>query len=513
MKITELIKNRARKFLGIENGAQRMYESDLENLRTYQVMENRAYYIGDSNKIRWFYTNSQWAGVIANNPLYNMNRRNYFSTIVANEQAKMVHSGLPRAIVDTMCAVMGMPTVSVEGIDSEELDRLRKETKVDRIIYKQQMPLTLAEGWGALKVNMSTKYKKYPTLEFYEAKDVDFIVRDGVTVGIIYRDYYSARNRDYVLMETRRLDGEGNSLIEYELFEMRATNLIPVPLDTVPELAGLENVRIGYDRILGIPCRLVYDPDNPDYGQSIYAGRIDLFDDLDQSLSVRSQTCKVSPPIEYVPVEFIKRGKDGQSGLPHVYNRQMVDIPAIADGDGNINARITTSQPTLNFEQYTAEEMALTNQILIGLLSPATMGIDLSRRDNAEAQREKEKVTEMTRNNLIVPQGDIIRDTYALLLDAKDIMDGRSPREWKVDVTYSQFSSPSFEGKAKALVPLFNSEAISDEMFVDKLYGDQLSREQKEEEVARIREKRNTDKSGILDDLMKQDRNPDEDRI
>ena len=119
----------------------------------------------------------------------------------------------------------------------------------------------------------------------------------------------------------------------------------------------------------------------------------------------------------------------------------------------------------------------------------------------------------MTRNNLIVPQGDIIRDTYALLLDAKDIMDGRSPREWKVDVTYSQFSSPSFEGKAKALVPLFNSEAISDEMFVDKLYGDQLSREQKEEEVARIREKRNTDRSGILDDLMEQDRNPDEDRI
>ena len=294
---------------------------------------------------------------------------------------------------------------------------------------------------------------------------------------------------------------------------MRATNLIPVPLDTVPELAGLENVRIGYDRILGIPCRLVYDPDNPDYGQSIYAGRIDLFDDLDQSLSVRSQTCKVSPPIEYVPVEFIKRGQDGQSGLPHVYNRQMVDIPAIADGDGNINARITTSQPTLNFEQYTAEEMALTNQILIGLLSPATMGIDLSRRDNAEAQREKEKVTEMTRNNLIVPQGDIIRDTYSLLLDAKDIMDGKRPREWKVDVTYSQFSSPSFEGKAKALVPLFNSEAISDEMFVDKLYGDQLSREQKEEEVARIREKRNTDKSGILDDLMEQDRNPDEDRI
>ena len=172
MKITELIKNRARKFLGIGDGAQRMYESDLENLRTYQVMENRVYYIGDSNKIRWFYTKSQWAGIIANNPLYNMNRRNYFSTIVANEQAKMVHSGLPRAIVDTMCAVMGMPTVSVEGIDSEELDRLRKETKVDRIIYKQQMPLTLAEGWGALKVNMSTKYKKYPTLEFYEAKDV-----------------------------------------------------------------------------------------------------------------------------------------------------------------------------------------------------------------------------------------------------------------------------------------------------------------------------------------------------
>ena len=39
-------------------------------------------------------------------------------------------------------------------------------------------------------------------------------------------------------------------------------------------------------------------------------------------------------------------------------------------------------------------------QIMNGIISPATLGMDIAKKDNAEAQREKEKVTVFTRNKL-----------------------------------------------------------------------------------------------------------------
>ena len=41
------------------------------------------------------------------------------------------------------------------------------------------------------------------------------------------------------------------------------------------------------------------------------------------------------------------------------------------------------------------------DQCLQGLISPSTLGIDVKKLDNAEAQREKEKATISTRNKIV----------------------------------------------------------------------------------------------------------------
>ena len=46
---------------------------------------------------------------------------------------------------------------------------------------------------------------------------------------------------------------------------------------------------------------------------------------------------------------------------------------------------------------------------LQGLISPSTLGIDVKKLDNAEAQREKEKATEYTRGKVIDVLEKIIR--------------------------------------------------------------------------------------------------------
>ena len=74
------------------------------------------------------------------------------------------------------------------------------------------------------------------------------------------------------------------------------------------ELSKLETIFIpGYMKILGVPTRIFHDPSDVNYGRSILAGKIDLFDDLDQALSQASQTVKVSTPVSYTHLDVYKR--------------------------------------------------------------------------------------------------------------------------------------------------------------------------------------------------------------
>ena len=493
MNISEAIRKRILKFLRLERlagnpeGPESTFINDKGGLKALEAAENRAWYIGDSNKLLAFYTGEEWGGRLAKDPLYNRNRANYFWGISPNEaHIKRVHSGLPRAIVKTLVAAIGTPTIEVKGTDVD-VAKLEKATKVKGIVAKRQLPLTLAEGWGAFKVNMN-QGKGHPSVEFYEGKDVSFVVEEGETVGIIYRDYYEQDGKNYVLFETRRVEN-GDSIIEYELFRLdRGDELKPVALETLERFSGgLRAVRLpGYGKPFGVPCKLIDDPDNPGYGESVFAGRKDMFDDLDQSLSQRSQTSRVSTPVEYYPADTMKRGPNGETAFPHVYNRQFIQM---------------------DFEQYTQEQLALVNQILIGLLSPATIGIDVSKRDNADAQREKEKITEMTRNDIMDPEAEILAELYMLVIDAQEYIDKGliTPKpNLEVSVRYPQFASPSFEGKSKALLPVWNAGAMSDELFVEKLYGETMGKKAKEEELGRIKAKRKeSDPDTLFEDLMK----------
>ena len=145
--------------------------------------------------------------------------------------------------------------------------------------------------------------------------------------------------------------------------------------------------------------------------------------------------------------------------------------------------------------------MALTNQILIGVLSPATMGIDVSRKDNADAQREKEKVTIMTRNNIMVSETIFNKKLANQVLNIQEYMDTGdiTLRSYEVSVKYCEFANPSFENLARTLLPLYTSNAISTEMYVEKLYGDSLSEEEKQTEIEKLEALRNSDNIGLGD--------------
>lgn len=485
--------------------AKYMFVSNVETIMLQALEECKVWYSASSDWIRAYYLDREISGN-AEEPIFNRNRPTYFWGLSEDEyDVKFVHSGLPKAIVDTISNVVGTPAITIEDENTNAvLQAILEDNDYANMLCQQIRPLTCVEGWGAVKINFDKSVSNHPIIQFYDGEDVSFITKQRRITGIVFKDYYKYNNKNYVMIETRRIEN-GDAIIEYELNTLYKNEVQQVPLSTIPDLAYLPSEPLvikGYKDLFGaIPIRYFYDPMNKNYGASIYAGKIDLFDDLDQCLSQASQTDRVSTPVEYYPDDLCERDNNGKLILPKRYNRQYMKGISFTDGDGKLNGQIVTTQPVLNFEQYSARAMSLTNQILIGVLSPATMGIDVSRKDNADAQREKEKVTIMTRNNIMVSETIFNKKLANQVLNIQEYMDTGdiTLRSYEVSVKYCEFANPSFENLARTLLPLYTSNAISTEMYVEKLYGDSLSEEEKQTEIEKLEALRNSDNIGLGD--------------
>ena len=503
MTIKDWIRNKILGFLKLEqtsdpNSERLTYISNEEAIKVDEVRANRLWYLGDGNELLNFYTQKQAVG-FNDNPIYNRNKRNYFWALSAQEcDIKRVHSGIPHAIISTLSNAVGVPDIEAIG-----WDEIEKENDFNNKLIQQARPLTMVEGYGAWKVNFDKSVSKYPLWEFYEAEAVEYVYKNGILIGIIFKSFYKDEdNKDYVLLENRYRK-DGNSYIEYSLFRLLKGNTIEkIDVHYLPELADIPTEPIvvqGLNRILAVPTRYLYDPMNPKYGRSIYAGKLDLFDMLDEIWSQASQTNRVSTPVEYYSPDVLQRGANGMKGAPKLYNRQFIQKEGIPDGNGNINTDIQTTQPDLNFEKYGALATDILNLILTGILSPASLGIDVAKKDNAEAQREKEKITILMRNNVISNETEQIREIVELSLMIKQYMDTNtiSLEPIEVNIKYSEFANPSFENQIQILGTSWSSGEISTQKYVDLLWGDKLSDEEKQREVEWL-DKNRKESGGLL---------------
>jgi len=489
MTLNEWIKQNILNKLGVErlgenpNSPRLTFISDAEKVKIEEVRANKIWYLGNGDELLNYYTQRQAIGFAAN-PIYNRNKRNYFWSLSAAEcDIKRVHSGIPNMIITTITNVVGVPDIQCEG-----WDEIAEANDFNNKLVQQGRPLTLAEGWGAWKVNFDAQLSNQPLWEYYEAEDVTYIYTAGLLIGIAFSSYYKdSDNKDYVLLETRS-KARGNSYIAYNLFRLgKNDDVEEVDVTVLPELGNLQDMVIsGYDEILAVPSRYFFDAMNVNYGKSVYAGKLDLFDMLDEIWSQASQTNRVSTPVEYYNPDVLDRRVTGQAGMPNLYNRQFVQKTGVPDGEGNLSDDIITTQPDLNFDKYGGLARDILDYILTGVLSPASLGIDLSKRDNAEAQREKEKITIMTRNNIIAPETNMLRKIVKISLDIKQYLmtGGIGQNEYNINIKYNEFANPSFENQIQILGSAWVNGEISTEKYVDLLWGDKISDEEKAAEVA-----------------------------
>lgn len=500
MTIKEWIKQKMQKFLGLEriqdpNDERLTFISDDDEIKLEEVKANKIWFTGRGDELLNYYTERQAKG-FASNPIYNRNKRNYFWALSAEEcDIKRVHSGIPNAIISTLSNVTGMPEIDEPtGV----WNKIAEVNDFENKLTQQARPLTMVEGWGAWKINFNKELCDYPLWEYYDAENVEYIVKCGLLVGIIFKSYYKKDKTNYTLLETRYKD-KNNSYIEYHLYKLNKDNSIAeADFTEIEELADLPQEPLvieGCDKLLAVPAKYFYDPQNPKYGKSIYAGKLDFFDMLDEIWSQASQTNRVSTPVEYYNPDILERGKNGGVGMPNLYNRQFIKKAGIPDGDGLVNTDIQTTQPDLNFDKYGGLAKDVLDYILTGVLSPATMGIDVAKKDNAEAQREKEKVTIMTRNNIISNETNMLRQMVQLSLMMYQYMhEGTIDiRDYDINIKYNEFANPSFENQLQVLGSAWVNGEISTEKYVELLWTDKLSEEDKQKEIAWLDENKQAD--------------------
>lgn len=503
----------------LHNKHKNNYGFDI-NLR-YKQEEGALWYEGRSEDLKRFYTQSL---IYLPNPSADFftTNQSYFWRVVASEpETKATHSGLPHAIIDTLISIIGKPEIKVnkkvlneqtKNYDIEEdivltelLNDILKDNNFQTLIDQDQLPYMLAVGDGAFFINYDKSISDFPMIVFSDGRNIEFEYKENRIVAVKRKTYFTENNKSYMLEDRRTTALKEDertktkkrvATIEYNLYELaNIKGEVKVKRELKDTQTTKELKNTSYDcikEIIAVPTIYKLDK-SAGRGKGIFVGKYDLLDDLDQNLSMSSTTTRRSAPVDYVPEELMEYDDEGNRKKFNTFERKVFVYKNDLNSATGVNqAMIETKQPILNFEQYSSQALEILHNILAGKVSPATLGIDLARDDNATAQREKEKVTIITRDDIIDFETEIIEKLCNLLLKVyfnsqENIVQAKE--DYEIYVNFPEYANPSFDSKLAVLAPVFASGAMSAKQYVNELWGDSLTAEEKEEEIKKLEER------------------------
>lgn len=188
----------------------------------------------------------------------------------------------------------------------------------------------------------------------------------------------------------------------------------------------------------------------------------------------------------YIPESYIPRNPDtGELMRPNPFDNRFI----VGDNNMDENGKnmIDTEQPDIPHESYLASYITALDLCLQGIISPSTLGIDVKKLDNAEAQREKEKATLYTRNAVIEAMQETLPELVGVCVNAHNTNLKKPLEEINVTVPFGEYANPSFESQVETVGKGKTQGIMSIEACVEELYGDSKETEWKQEEIARLK--------------------------
>lgn len=459
------------------------------------VLRNRLWYRGDPSELDQFYKQSITDSV---------GRSRFWAAVPSHGLGiRKIHSGLPAMVADRLSDIV------VADMDAITL-KAEAETAVwEEISEDNDFPEllggaiteTLATGDGAFKVTLDPAVSKYPLIEFYSGDQVEYKRTRGRLQEVIFYSDYSVDKRDYRLIETF-----GRKYIRYQLLDAYGKQ---VPLSLVPEIADLKDIEYDGDFIMAVPLMVFKSTKWPGRGKSLFDSKADSFDALDEVISQWMDAIRSGRVQKYIPEDMIpKNPETGALMRPNPFDNQFIRISSVMAEDAK--GQINLVQPQILYEAFVASYASAIDMCLQGIMSPATLGIDLKKTDNAEAQREKEKATLYTRGKIVERLNEVIPELVQTVLKVYDTMQGRSAGEYEASVTFGEYASPSFDAVVETVGKARTYQIMSLERSVEELYGDTWTKEEKAEEVARLKAEQ---APPTFDEPDNRDKPPDDDEL
>lgn len=440
------------------------------------VMKNRIWYRGEPSELEQFFKASA---------VDDVSKSRFWAAVPSQKYIRKFHSGLPSIIADRLADIV---VSDVDGITVNNCNPEEGDTKVWEDIAKDNsfngtlgkaIAETLVTGDGAFKLSINTDVSEYPIIEYYSGENVEYKRENGRLKEIMFLDFYEDGSKEFTLKTVY-----GKGYIRHELYDPSGNQ---VKLSRLNETKNLQDASFNGNFMMAVPMMYFESPKFKGRGRSIYDGKSDSFDALDETISQWVDAIRDGRVNKYIPSDLIPRDENtGQLMEPNPYDNKFIRLNGAMSENGD-SGRVDVVQPPINYEAYVTTYSSNMDMCLQGIVSPATLGIDLKKTDNAEAQREKEKATMYTRGKIIDSLSEVIPELVSVAMMANDLLYGREPGKYEAMIEFGEYGSPTFEQTVETVGKASQYDIMSIETSVDALWGDRKDEQWKKEEVARLK--------------------------
>ena len=467
--ITDKVRNALRSFLRIEP-AQSTTVTITERLDfNTNAAKNRIWYRGNGQELSELYRQissdktSFWSAV----PTYGM-------------EIRKVHTGIPRLMVDVLTSVVlaDMNDIKLPDNLTDIWEEISRENNFEELL-SAALSQVLYIGDGAFKISIDTDISQYPIIEFYPGDKVEFVYKRGRIREIIFKTVYKHKSGIYTLHEHY-----GYGYVDYKLYRGESE----CPLTAIPQTEKLKFYPIDNSLIMAVPFKIFSSHCYEGRGQSLFdGGKCDSFDALDEAWSQWLYAVRMSRPQKFLPPDYTPRNPyNGEPMKPNPFDNVFIEADgAMPENSGVVRPELI--QPAIPHDSYLSTYITALDLCLQGIISPSTLGIDVKKLDNAEAQREKEKTTLYTRNKIVGALQNVLPKLIETVFKTYSEMCEKHFENIEIEVPFGEYANPSFESQVETVGKGRTQGIMSVEACVDELYGDTKTDEWKAAEVERIK--------------------------
>lgn len=470
-KVNEKIKDAIRNWLNIQPSPGNSVTIQETNTFEGSCFKNLLWYRGDASELHQYYT--QTDDMMGNAKFWAAKSSNGIDF-------RKIHTSLPAMIIDMLADIIvdSFNKITIANNDQAQKDweDIAEDNDFKEIV-KQSIIDVFVEHDGAFKISYDTDITKYPIIEFYPGSKVEYEYTRGRITAVIFKNYYDKKNTTYVLKE--RYDKKS---ITYKLYK----NDSECKLSELDETEDLKEVTDN-TFMMAIPMMFNKSKKFKGRGQSIIEKKIDAFDSFDEVWSQWIDALRDNRTHEYIPEDLLPQDENGNYLKPNTFDRRFTKIGSNLQEDKG--SQIIRNNSNFDYEGMLQSYITALDLCLQGLISPSTLGIDVKKLDNADAQREKEKATQYTRGKVIDVLEKVIPKLVCVCLMAYDKAQNKTAGKYEATVDFKEYANPSFEATVETVSKARpNQNIMSIEKTVDTMYGDSLSKEEKEQEVKRLKE-------------------------